>query len=63
MSQGGSYIREKDGALTLVQRTEVATTASAVEGGASSAPAAEADGAAASAVPPQPSRKNPRKEI
>ena len=59
MSEGGSYIREEDGSLTLVQRTQQTTAAPVAEGGAMSTPKAEADGTAASA---QPARRTVRKE-
>ncbi|MGX1259798.1 hypothetical protein [Sinorhizobium fredii] len=47
--KGGSYIRNEDGSLTLVQRTEEAKAAKTASDGASSSPVAEAEGTAASA--------------
>jgi len=52
--QGGSYIRNNDGSLKLVQRTEPVEEAKVVEAaldGASSSPSTEAVGATASVEP------------
>lgn len=59
--KGGSYIRDPEtGELTLVQRTEEAKAGKLASDGASSSPAAEAEGTAASAdtpTPPKPARQ------
>lgn len=54
MNEGGSYIREKDGSLTLVQRTEATKPAEAGDGEATGA-----DGA--SAPVDTPPKINPKK--
>ncbi|MCK3776469.1 hypothetical protein MZK49_06970 [Ensifer sesbaniae] len=62
--KGGSYVRNEDGSLTLVQRTEEAKAENTASDGASSSPVAEAEGTAASAgtAPARPTSKSVRKE-
>lgn len=62
--KGGSYVRNDDGSLTLVQRTEEAKAAKTASDGASSSPVAEAEGTAASAdnTPARSSSKSVRRE-
>ncbi|WP_457587289.1 hypothetical protein [Ensifer canadensis] len=61
---GGSYVRNDDGSLKLVQRTEEAKAANTASDGASSSPVAEAEGTAASAgtTPARSSSKSVRRE-